>query len=511
MFAKLHSVGLLGMDAFIVEVETYLSSGLPVFDLVGLPDLAVKESRNRVRAAIKNCGYEFPVSRIVSNLAPADRKKGGALYDLPLFLSLLLASGQLQADVSDSVFIGELSLTGAIRPATGVLAMAIKAAEEGFSNLFVPASNAAEGSVVKGIHVYPVHTVDELIAHLTGKTPIPYAQPDHYRDALASSPVHYEDFSDVRGQPAAKRALEIAAAGGHNVMLIGPPGSGKSMLAKRMPSILPDMTFDESIATTKLHSIAGSLPANVPLITVRPFRAPHHTISPAGLTGGGMIPQPGEISLAHNGVLFLDELPEFSRAAMEVLRQPLEDRRVTISRVWGTISYPCEVMLIAAMNPCPCGYYGHPTRACTCTKGASARYLSRVSGPLLDRLDLHVEVPPVDFASLDSQTPAEPSREIRKRVNRARAVQQTRYQNTGISSNAMIPPAMLHQVCNMTQPAHHLLKNAFERLGLSSRAYDRILKVSRTIADLEGQEQINGDHILEAIQYRSLDRKYWQN
>ncbi len=501
------SAGLYGMTAYTVEAECDLAPGIPRFDVVGLPDAAVKESRDRVSAAMKNSGYSVPAGRIVVNLAPADLRKAGPLYDLPILLALMTASGQLSAELSHCMFIGELSLDGSLRPVTGVLPMTIHARDAGFRAIFVPKENGAEAAVVSGIDVYAVSHVNELILFLAGAAQLSPVSPAslHPRDEILPP-----DFSEVKGQQGARRALEVAAAGGHNALLIGPPGSGKSMLAKRIPSILPDMTFEESIETTKIHSIAGLIDRNAPLVSVRPFRAPHHTISPAGLSGGGSIPHPGEISLAHNGVLFLDELPEFSRDAMEILRQPIEDGQVTISRVSGTLTYPCSMMVIAAMNPCPCGYFGHPTRLCTCSPMKVGRYLSRVSGPLLDRLDLHIEALPVEFQHISSSEPAESSAAMKARVNAARKIQEERFRGTGITQNAHIPSARLHKDCPVTDSGNKLLENAFNRMGLSARAYDRILKVARTIADLDQSDVIDSRHVAEAVQYRSLDRKYWQ-
>lgn len=501
-----NSMGIFGLETFNVRVEADVAMGFPGFDIVGLPDASVKESRDRVRSALRNCGFEIPDGKITINLAPAHIRKEGSVYDLPILMALLKYSGQLVADISNSVFIGELSLSGDVRSVNGVLPMTMKAKEEGFQNIYVPFHNKNEAAVVKGINVYPIKNLNQLFDHLCGRKPLETATVDIEDEENA---VQIPDFSQVKGQSEAKRAIEIAAAGMHNILLIGTPGSGKSMLAKRIPSILPDMTFEESIETTKIHSVAGLLGANKGLITTRPFRAPHHTVSAVGLSGGGTVPKPGEVSLAHNGVLFLDELPEFSRAAMEVLRQPIENGEITISRVSGTLSYPCDVMLVAAMNPCPCGYYGHPTRKCICGPKAVTRYLSKVSGPLLDRIEIQIEVPPVEFSDLTSQIQEECSADIKKRVNKARYVQQERYKGTGVKCNSGITPAMLNKCCPMDDKAQQLLGKAFDKMGLSARAYDRILKVSRTIADLDQSEVIKSIHIAEAVQYRSLDRKYW--
>ncbi len=508
MYAKVKSLGIFGLEAFGVTVECDISQGLPRFDLVGLPDAVVKESRERVRASVKNCHLDFPVSRITVNIAPADIKKEGSLYDLPVLIAMLRASKQLKGDTDGFAFIGELSLDGEVRQVNGVLPMLLKAKEEQIPAVFIPYDNRLEGSVLEGIDVFPVKNIFEVMKHISGEEKIAPC----YNKNLTETEISYSvDFSDVKGQAEAKRALEIAAAGGHNCIMVGPPGSGKSMLAKRIPTILPDMTFEEKLETTKIYSIAGLIPPGKAIIDNRPFRSPHHTVSAQALTGGGTTIRPGEISLAHNGVIFMDEFPEFDRRCKEAMRQPMEDSTVNISRASGTVSYPANFMLIAAMNPCPCGFYGHPVKECKCTPAARKRYMDKVSGPILDRIDIHIEVAPVEYEQLSRRAQEETSAQIKKRVNRARAIQQKRFEGTSVSCNARMTPAMTKEFCVLTDDADALLKMSFEKMGLSARAYDKILRMSRTIADLDESELIELDHIAEALQYRSLDRKYWNN
>ena len=501
MIAKVRSMGLQGIGGYEVLLEVYISNGLPAFDVVGLPDAAVREARERVRAAIKNNGYRFPVSRMTVNLAPADKKKAGTLYDLPMFIGILAADGDIDEPGDYCAFIGELSLSGELRPVYGALPMAIAAARCGVKKLFVAADNAAEAAFADGISVYPVKNVDELLRLMRGEVNIePAAAP-----ALDTLMEHMPDFSEVKGQENVKRALEIAAAGGHNILIVGPPGAGKSMMAKRLPGILPDMSRGEMIQSTEIYSVAGLTSREHPIVSMRPFRAPHHTVSAAGLSGGGTSPRPGEISLAHNGVLFLDELPEFRSDVLEVLRQPLEDGEVTVSRVAGTVTYPSRFMLVCAMNPCKCGWYGHPSGRCRCTERDVRRYHSKISGPLLDRIDLIVEVPALDYEELSRRSSAERSADIKKRVNAAREIQRRRFGGDGTMCNAHIGSREMSEICALDAEGEALMHAAFDSMGLSARSYDRILRVARTIADLDGQETISPEHVAEAIQYRTYD------
>lgn len=507
MYAKVNSLGLFGLNAFPVDVEIETSKGTPSFDIIGLADTAIKESRERIRSALRASLISFPLNKIIVNLAPADTKKTGSIHDLAIFTALLCVTGNVPADISKSAFIGEVSLNGDVRGVNGVLPMVLLAKKEGFGEVFVPEINAYEASVVEGIKVYGVKNTAELIKHFDGSEPLTPQDKYIVRDEQRFDTV---DFADVKGQQQAKKALEIAAAGGHNLLMIGAPGSGKSMMAKRLPSILPPLSLSESLETTQIHSVAGKLKRGTSLISQRPFRSPHHTISEVALVGGGINPQPGEISLAHNGVLFADELPEFNKQTLEVLRQPLEDHKITISRSKYTVEFPCSFMFIASMNPCPCGYYNDPTHRCCCTPGQIQRYMNKISGPLLDRIDIQCEITPVPFKDISQVQPGEPSAAIRERVIKAREIQTARFKDfRGIHCNAQMTERMIHQFAEPDEASINLLRTAMEKFSLSARAYNRILKVARTIADLDGAECVGSQHIAEAICYRNLDRGDW--
>lgn len=509
MLSSILSCALVGIEGSIVEVEVDISNGLPSFSLVGLPDIAVKESKERVYSAIKNNGFKYPMKHITVNLAPADLKKEGPAYDLPIAIGILSASGQIQSDqLNTTAFLGELSLNGDIRPIDGVLSMSMELHKNGIKNLILPEENSLEASLVEGINILPAKHIVQAINHLTHQETINPLSSNI--DSYFSKNLSYNiDLDEVKGQESVKRALEIAAAGAHNLIMIGPPGSGKTMLAQRLPTILPNMTTEEALQVTKIYSIAGLLADSTPLVTNRPFRAPHHTISSISLVGGGRIPKPGEISLSHLGVLFLDELPEFQKNALEVLRQPLEDKKVTISRVSATLSYPANFMLIASMNPCPCGYYGDQSRQCSCTDRQIHNYLSRISGPLLDRIDIHTEVKATKYEHLKGDKKSESSEEIRKRVNQAREIQLNRYKGKKILFNSHLSPRDIKKYCHLGREENALMESAFNNLKLSGRAYHKILKLARTIADLDNKDDINIYHLSEAIQYRNLDRKFW--
>jgi magnesium chelatase family protein len=509
MLVKTYGSAVFGIEATTITIEVSISQGF-TFSLVGLPDSAVKESQQRIDSALRNNNFKMPGRKLVINMAPADIRKEGSAYDLPLAIGILAADEQIAGnDVNEYVIMGELSLDGSIMPIKGTLPIAIQARKEGFKGLIVPKANAREGAVVNNLDVYGVSHINEVIDFFNGNSNIEPTEVDTRAEFYNAVELSDLDFSDVKGQEKVKRALEIAAAGSHNAIMVGPPGAGKTMMAKRLPGILPPLTLHEALETTKIHSVVGKLDRETSLMTRRPYRSPHHTISDVALVGGGAYPQPGEISLAHNGVLFLDELPEFQRSVLEVLRQPLEDRQINISRAKFTVDYPASFMLVSSMNPCPCGYFNHPTKDCVCPVPVRQRYLNKISGPLLDRIDIHIEITPVPFDDLASQPPGETSQKIRERVIKAREIQQKRFEGTDIHANAQMSSRLLRRHVEIDEGGKQILKTATDKLGLSARAYDRILKVSRTIADLEGSEKVLTQHLAEAINYRTLDRENW--